>query len=79
MNLGTQTDAASPPKESRRPSLTSQLNRLPNDIGRVWGFRHIGRVRRCGHTCSSRRLFVEVVASASDADTSTCEGGPCST
>jgi hypothetical protein len=39
MNLGTQTDAASPPKESRRPSL---MNRASTEFGRVCAGRHTG-------------------------------------
>jgi len=90
MNLGTQTDAASPPKESRRPSL---MNRLSTEFGRVCVGRHIGpnqhptvnrrstefgRVRRRGHTsvCRPHDLERNDRASAA-ADTSTCEGGLC--
>jgi hypothetical protein len=75
MNLGTQTDAASPPKESRRPSL---MNRLSTEFGRVCRGRHICGVRRRGHTSVCRRHGIQGVAPASAAgDTSTCEGGLC--
>jgi len=45
MNLKAQTDAASPPKESRRPSLVNRLNTVngrSTEFGRVCVGRHIG-------------------------------------
>jgi len=90
MNLGTQTDAGSPPTRTRRPSLVNRLNtvnRRSTDIGRVsWGHTgpnrestEFGRVRILGHSSVCIRQPIEAGVVALPADTSTLTSGTCLT